>query len=436
MQKSTNSIIRSKVLFYCISFLCGLFILPQLLLASTTQGIVTSGSQYAWGENIGWVNFAPSLSGQYTGLTITDSSITGYAWSSALGWINFSPTNSGQGVLNDGEGNLSGSAWISGLGWLPMNGVIINANGKFTGTTGVASTTVGRLSFDCNHCEVLTDWRKASQRQTNSTSTPVTNSNTSGPTGGGSVSAANTSVNNSGNTTTNVNNSRIPDGVISSPGATLMQASLQTGLPAQNNQPVINAVTTVEKNNSGDKIFNLVQKDGLKVVVIIPEGAVDSEDISVSITPEFLHELNAPNPEAQVFLVNGNIFNIEARGANGQAIRKFKKDIIISIDIPKNMAQDKDLRAFYLDESIVPNPKWINIPNAETVDGKVIFRVDHLTRFAIFKGDVSNKIISTGVNSSNPADNSKLNFVWLTFAIVLILIAGYRFYKNKADSKS
>jgi len=70
-------------------------------------------NSFAWGENIGWVNFAPAPSG---GVTVTNSGITGFAWSENFGWINFAPTSGG--VVNNGAGVLSGFAWSENAGWI------------------------------------------------------------------------------------------------------------------------------------------------------------------------------------------------------------------------------------------------------------------------------------------------------------------------------
>ena len=149
--------IRSLIIFLIIFFVFRVY-------ASESVGTINSSNKYAWGENIGWVNFAPQNGNTYTGLTITDTSVTGYAWSNEFGWINFSPSNSGQGVLNTTSGNLSGQAWVASLGWLNMSGVSINSSGKFTGTAGVQGSDVGRISFDCTNCNVTTDWRPLSAR--------------------------------------------------------------------------------------------------------------------------------------------------------------------------------------------------------------------------------------------------------------------------------
>ncbi len=114
-------------------------------------GTITGSSAYAWGENIGWINFLASGSN----VVISDTAITGYAWSPNYGWINLSPTNSG--VTNTSGGVLGGRAWSSGLGWIPFTGVTINTSGKFTGMAGTAGSTAGRINFDCANCSVVTD---------------------------------------------------------------------------------------------------------------------------------------------------------------------------------------------------------------------------------------------------------------------------------------
>ncbi|MBN2269319.1 MAG: hypothetical protein JXN61_01820 [Sedimentisphaerales bacterium] len=96
-------------------------------------------SQYAYGENIGWLNFEPS---EGPGVTVNESSVSGYVWAQNIGWINLSPAAYG-GVFNDGTGVLSGYAWGQNVGWINFNptvpddpthyGVIIDADGNFAG---------------------------------------------------------------------------------------------------------------------------------------------------------------------------------------------------------------------------------------------------------------------------------------------------------------
>ncbi len=100
------------------------------------------GSQYAYGENVGWVNFEPNLPEPNVGATVSDTQLTGFVWAENIGWINLSPSTYG-GVINDGTGNLSGYAWGENVGWLNFNpqvpgdpthyGVTIDSEGNFDG---------------------------------------------------------------------------------------------------------------------------------------------------------------------------------------------------------------------------------------------------------------------------------------------------------------
>ncbi len=96
------------------------------------------GSQYAYGENVGWLNFEPVYG---PGVTVTDEKLTGFVWAANVGWINLDPNFAG--VANDGTGLLSGFAWGENIGWINFNpkvpdddthyGVTINGDGNFDG---------------------------------------------------------------------------------------------------------------------------------------------------------------------------------------------------------------------------------------------------------------------------------------------------------------
>ncbi|MFA5075950.1 MAG: hypothetical protein WC480_00860 [Patescibacteria group bacterium] len=135
---------------------------PAISLASTTDGTIDSTYKYAWGENIGWLNFG----NEGGDIHVTDNGLTGYAWSANYGWINLDPTTSG--VANDGEGDLSGYAWGENLGWIDFANVSIDDDGQFTGTA--TGTISGVVTFDCTNCDVRTDWRPASTRSGGGTS--------------------------------------------------------------------------------------------------------------------------------------------------------------------------------------------------------------------------------------------------------------------------
>jgi hypothetical protein len=107
---------------------------------------IDSTNKWAWGTNIGWINFNPTHGG---GVTVYDDHLEGYVWAENIGWIRLGTTGSGSpyydntsatdyGVNNDGSGNLSGYAWSTNAGWINFNPghsqVTINTStGKFDG---------------------------------------------------------------------------------------------------------------------------------------------------------------------------------------------------------------------------------------------------------------------------------------------------------------
>lgn len=101
MITSLASLVFSLTLLFC-NFVCADTIDPD-----------NDNSQYAYGENIGWLNFDPVLG---PGVTVTDTALIGYVWGENIGWINLSPAQYG-GVGND-NGVLTGYAWGENVGWI------------------------------------------------------------------------------------------------------------------------------------------------------------------------------------------------------------------------------------------------------------------------------------------------------------------------------
>jgi len=109
-------------------------------------GNIDSTYKYAWGTNVGWINFNPT----HGGVTVYSDHLEGYAWGENIGWIRLGRYEGGgahtytntaadnYGVNNDGSGNLSGYAWGTNVGWINFDpthgGVTIDlANGSFDG---------------------------------------------------------------------------------------------------------------------------------------------------------------------------------------------------------------------------------------------------------------------------------------------------------------
>jgi hypothetical protein len=139
---------------------------------------ISSGS-FAWGENIGWVDFAPSEGDT----VVADNALWGYAYGENIGWISLNCANTdtcntvNHKVSNNGEGKLSGFAWGENIGWVDFGtstdivnrtwGVSITSAGDFTGYA--YGENVGWISFNSANggsvvYKVSTNWRPQSTR--------------------------------------------------------------------------------------------------------------------------------------------------------------------------------------------------------------------------------------------------------------------------------
>jgi len=106
---------------------CFVICVSALTLAQT--GRIDSTNKWAWGTNIGWINFAP----EHGAITVYTDHLEGYAWGENVGWIRVGTHEGGgahtygntsatdYGVNRDSSGNLSGFAWGTNIGWINFN---------------------------------------------------------------------------------------------------------------------------------------------------------------------------------------------------------------------------------------------------------------------------------------------------------------------------
>lgn len=102
----------------------------------TTEGAIDVPSSggltgYVWGENIGWISLncsnTSSCGTVNYAVTRSGSSLSGYAWGENVGWISFSCSNTSScgavnyGVTIDSSRNFSGWAWGENIGWISLN---------------------------------------------------------------------------------------------------------------------------------------------------------------------------------------------------------------------------------------------------------------------------------------------------------------------------
>jgi hypothetical protein len=136
------------------------------------HGWTISTSSFAWGESIGWVDFAPA---QGTTL-VADNALWGYAYGENIGWISLNCANADNSctnsykILNDGSGNLSGFAYGENVGWIdfgtstiagrPYGVNISSTTGAFSGYA--YAENVGWINF--SNGSVRTSWRPSVTR--------------------------------------------------------------------------------------------------------------------------------------------------------------------------------------------------------------------------------------------------------------------------------
>ncbi|MCX7008691.1 MAG: hypothetical protein NTY53_15810 [Kiritimatiellaeota bacterium] len=97
-----------------------------------TSGYLTG---LAWGENIGWIKLGNDAGGPYANSTATDwgvnldaaSNLTGYAWGENVGWLKFNPSNSVV-TIDMTTGRFNGDAWGENIGWVCFKSTTVEYN--------------------------------------------------------------------------------------------------------------------------------------------------------------------------------------------------------------------------------------------------------------------------------------------------------------------
>ncbi len=306
-------------------------IIPVVYASETDGTIVTGGNAgYAWSDQAGWVNFGVANGN----IHITDSGITGYAWNSGYGWINMAPTNGGVTVAANGA--LSGYAWGSSFGWINFSGVSINSAGKFIGNA--TGTVIGTLTFDCDNCSVVTDYRPQNFRTT--TPAPVSSGGGGGGGGGGGIPYV-----------SGPSGQAVP-AHIDAFNVPMKLFPAQSGTLTQNLTNQKTAILDIPNNISSDEITFIIQE----------------EEISQSIT-------------TTIQVVGNSVFRVTAWDRANNPVHSFLKPIKITFNIPELLRGRSDLGVYFFDDAA---KVWVKIPDAVFSADSVSFYVSHLTLFAIF----------------------------------------------------
>jgi len=73
----------------CKNYVIFLFIAFLLFPLVAFAGNIDPDNKYAWGENVGWINFGPTNAG--VKINPATGAFSGKAWGENIGWINFAP---------------------------------------------------------------------------------------------------------------------------------------------------------------------------------------------------------------------------------------------------------------------------------------------------------------------------------------------------------
>ncbi|MFH0873712.1 MAG: MBG domain-containing protein [Candidatus Komeilibacteria bacterium] len=132
-----------------------------------------------------------------------------------------------------------------------------------------------------------------------------------------------------------------------------------------------------------------------KVMVKVPNGAVNG-NTTFNVTQSALTDDDKPLDTIGAFLINGKVYNITATDSNGQPVKKFNQNLIISISIPDLLVDPTDLGVYYFDDQ---TNEWTLVSGAsfDSATRTISFSVNHLTKFAIFRATGKPAAIKVGV---------------------------------------
>ncbi len=163
------SILSIFVLFF------GIFSSITAVRASSSVAQIDPAHNYAWGENVGWVDFS------YTNVDYASTTLSGYAYGENIGFISLNCKNTSSCASNNYvvannnyQGVLSGYAWGENVGWIDFSHV------SFSTSTGVFSgfaygENIGNILFGSgsDNNKVVVNWVPPL-----ATSTPITSCGT------------------------------------------------------------------------------------------------------------------------------------------------------------------------------------------------------------------------------------------------------------------
>ncbi len=165
------------------------------------------------------------------------------------------------------------------------------------------------------------------------------------------------------------------------------------------NSPVTLIITS---NQDGSLKQGLANSSVVEIVV--PKGSVNTQT-TFSVVGATLNSNLTPT-ENTTSLIGGQIFDINANNSSNQKVSSFSSSLSITLTVPDMPADTTNLGVYYYNET---TQKWILVPGAifNAKDKKVIFSVNHLTKFGVFKSENSNTALDVPV--SKTVDDNQTN---------------------------
>jgi len=144
------------------------------------------------------------------------------------------------------------------------------------------------------------------------------------------------------------------------------------------NQPM-----TILPSQEGNATMNF--GDQGSVGINVPAGAISGET-TFNIQQGTANSNQMPSNTVGAFMIGNKIFNINGEDTMGNAVRDFNSNLTITITLPDMPADTTGLGVYYFNDT---TNEWVLVPGAtfDPANGKVVFQVNHLTEFAVIKGD-------------------------------------------------
>jgi hypothetical protein len=138
---------------------------------------------------------------------------------------------------------------------------------------------------------------------------------------------------------------------------------------------------TVSNTQNGS--LNQSLSNGSSVAISVPTGSVTSPT-TFSVAEGSLTSDLTPTQTTGAIMVGNQVFNINAIDASNNAVRSFSNSLAITLTVPNLPSDTTGLGVYFYD---VSGNRWTLVPGAtfNTATGQVVFSVNHLTKFAIFK---------------------------------------------------